>query len=49
MNLFEKQYQEIINFLHFEDYTIALKRIIDLTLDTKEISFYKRRNYRIGG
>ncbi|WP_295812623.1 ATP-binding cassette domain-containing protein, partial [uncultured Apibacter sp.] len=42
MNLFEKQYQEIINFLHFEDYTIALKRIIDLTLDTKEISFYKK-------
>ena len=44
MNLFEKQYKEIINFLYFEDYTIASKRIIDLT-----ISFYKRRNYRIGG
>ncbi|MGM5630556.1 ABC transporter ATP-binding protein [Apibacter raozihei] len=42
MNLFEKQYQEILHFLQFEDYTLTLKRIIDLTLDTEDISFYRK-------
>ncbi|CVK16876.1 ABC-2 type transport system ATP-binding protein [Apibacter mensalis] len=42
MNLFEKQFQDTIHFLQFEDYDLALKRIIDLTLDTEELSFYKK-------
>jgi ABC-2 type transport system ATP-binding protein len=42
MNLFEKQFQDIIHFLQFEDYNLVLKRIIDLTLDTEELSFYKK-------
>ncbi|QEE49984.1 ABC transporter ATP-binding protein [Flavobacterium alkalisoli] len=42
MNEFEKQYQEIKDFLRFEDYTLAVKRIIDFTLDTQDISFYKK-------
>lgn len=42
MNEFEKQFQELQNFLKFEDYTILTKRIIDLTLDTEAISHYKK-------
>lgn len=42
MNEFEKQYQEILDFLKFEDYALAVKRIIDFTLDTQEIGFYKK-------
>ncbi|HMI08732.1 MAG TPA: ABC transporter ATP-binding protein [Flavobacterium sp.] len=42
MNEFEKQFQELQNFLKFEDYTILTKRIIDLTLDTEDISHYKK-------
>lgn len=38
---FENQYKEIVNFIQFEDFSLALKRIIDLTLDTEEISFYR--------
>lgn len=38
---FEIQYKEIVNFIQFEDFPLALKRIIDLTLDTEEISFYR--------
>jgi ABC-2 type transport system ATP-binding protein len=42
MNEFEKQFQELVNFLKFEDYSILTKRIIDLTLDTEDISYYKK-------
>jgi ABC-2 type transport system ATP-binding protein len=42
MNEFEKQFQELENFLQFEDYSILTKRIIDLTLDTQNIEFYKK-------
>lgn len=42
MNEFEKQYQEILDFLKFEDYPLAVKRIIDFTLDTQEIGFYTK-------
>ncbi len=41
MNEFEKQFQELLNFLKFEDYAILTKRIIDLTLDTEDIGYYK--------
>ena len=44
MNEFEKQYEELQNFLKYEDYTILTKRIIDLTLDTEEVSEYKKTN-----
>jgi ABC-2 type transport system ATP-binding protein len=44
MNEFEKQFQELENFLQFEDYSILTKRIIDLTLDTQKIEFYKKTN-----
>lgn len=42
MNLFEKQYEKILHSLQFEDFTFTLKRIIDLTLDTEDFSFYKK-------
>ena len=42
MNEFEKQYEELKSFLEFEDYSILVKRIIDLTLDTEDLEFYKK-------
>lgn len=42
MTEFEKQFQEIKNYLHFEDFSLLTKRIIDLTLDTEAISFYQK-------
>ncbi len=42
MNQFELQYQELLGLLQYEDYTILTKRIIDLTLDTGDLNFYKR-------
>ena len=42
MNEFEKQFQELLNFLQFEDFTILTKRIIDLTLDTEDSNHYKK-------
>lgn len=44
MTEFEKQFEEIKSFLAFEDFSILIKRIIDLTLDTESISFYKKTN-----
>ncbi|WP_298119007.1 ATP-binding cassette domain-containing protein [Flavobacterium sp.] len=44
MNEFEKQYQELQDFLKFEDFSILTKRIIDLTLDTEDIIHYKKTN-----
>jgi len=44
MTEFEKQFQEIKSFLDFEDYSLLTKRIIDLTLDTENISFYQKTN-----
>ncbi len=44
MTEFEKQFQEVQDFLKFEDYNLALKRIIDFTLDTQDIGFYKKTN-----
>lgn len=42
MNEFEKQHQEILNFLQFEDFSILTKRIIDLTLDTEDLNQYQK-------
>ncbi|MEC4003769.1 ABC transporter ATP-binding protein [Flavobacterium sp. SUN052] len=44
MNEFEKQFEELQNFLKFEDFSILTKRIIDLTLDTEELNHYKKTN-----
>jgi len=44
MNEFQKQFEELQNFLKFEDYSILTKRIIDLTLDTEDVSHYKKTN-----
>jgi ABC-2 type transport system ATP-binding protein len=44
MNEFEKQFEELQNFLKFEDFSILTKRIIDLTLDTEALSHYKKTN-----
>lgn len=44
MTLFEKQYHEVKELLQFEDYFQAIKRIIDFTLDTKDIAFYQKTN-----
>lgn len=42
MNEFEKQFREIQSFLQFGDFSVLTKRIIDLTLDTEDITFYKK-------
>ena len=44
MNEFEKQYEELQNFLKYDDYSILTKRIIDLTLDTEDVNQYKKTN-----
>ena len=44
MNEFEKQFQELQNYLKFDDFTILTKRIIDLTLDTEDVSEYHKTN-----
>jgi ABC-2 type transport system ATP-binding protein len=42
MSEFEKQYQAILDYLHFEDFPLVTKRIIDLTLDTEDVEFYTK-------
>ncbi|VXB66459.1 ABC transporter ATP-binding protein [Flavobacterium sp. 9AF] len=42
MNVFEKQFKEIKELLQFEDFNAVVKRIIDFTLDTEDIIFYKK-------
>lgn len=44
MNEFQKQFEQIKEYLKFEDYSLLLKRIIDLTLDTESIIFYRKAN-----
>jgi ABC-2 type transport system ATP-binding protein len=44
MNEFEKLFQELQNFLKYDDFTILTKRIIDLTLDTEDLSYYIKTN-----
>lgn len=44
MNDFEKQFQQIKDYLKYEDYSVLLKRVIDLTLDTEELVFYIKTN-----
>ena len=44
MNEFQKQFEQIKEYLKFEDYSLLLKRIIDLTLYTESIIFYRKSN-----
>lgn len=44
MNEFQRQYDEVSDLLRFEDYSLVLKRIIDFTLDTQSIVYYKKTN-----
>ena len=41
MTEFEKQFQEIKNYIDFDDFSLLTKRTIDLALDTEDIFFYK--------
>ncbi|MBD8347678.1 ATP-binding cassette domain-containing protein [Dysgonomonas sp. HGC4] len=42
MSLIETHYKSIFQLLEYEDYPNLLKKLIDLTLDTEELSFYKK-------
>lgn len=42
MNDFQKSFEEVRDLIKFEDFTLATKRIIDFTLDTQNINFYKK-------
>lgn len=44
MNDFQKNFNEVQDLIKFKDYSLALKRIIDFTLDTENIGFYKKTN-----
>lgn len=44
MTTFEQQFREVKELLEFKDYNQVIKRIIDFTLDTENIDFYKKTN-----
>ena len=44
MSHFEKQFEQIIEYLKYDDFIVLTKRLIDLTLDTESIVFYKKTN-----
>lgn len=44
MTLFQKQFEEVQELLQFENYSQVIKRVIDFTLDTENIGFYKETN-----
>lgn len=44
MNEFQKQFEQIKEYLKFDDFSLLIKRIIDLTLDTESITFYQKTN-----
>lgn len=44
MNNFEKQFEQIIEYLKYDDFILLTKRLIDLTLDSESIVFYKKTN-----
>jgi ABC-2 type transport system ATP-binding protein len=44
MTEFEKQFQQVKELLHFDDFNKVIKRIIDFTLDTENILFYEKTN-----
>ena len=44
MRLFQKQFEEVKELLHFGNYSQVIKRVIDFTLDTENVEFYKATN-----
>ena len=44
MNAFQLQFEQIIEFLKYDDFAVLTKRIIDLTLDTESLTFYQKTN-----
>lgn len=44
MQIFETYYKGIYQLLEYEDYSSLLKRLIDLTLDTEDLVYYKKMN-----
>lgn len=44
MNAFQLQFEQIIDYLKYDDFAILTKRIIDLTLDTESVVFYQKTN-----
>lgn len=44
MNAFQLQFDQIIEYLKYDDFVILTKRIIDLTLDTESVDFYQKTN-----
>lgn len=44
MTEFERQFQEVKELLHFNDFNQTIKRVIDFTLDTENIPFYQAAN-----
>lgn len=44
MRLFQKQFEEVQELLHFGNYSQVIKRVIDFTLDTENVEFYKATN-----
>lgn len=44
MNTFQLQFEQIIEYLKYDDFTVLTKRIIDLTLDTESLIFYQKTN-----
>lgn len=42
MTIFQTQFEEIRKLVDYEDFPLLTKRIIDLTLDTEEIEFYRK-------
>ena len=42
MNSFQLQFEQIIEYLKYDDFVVLTKRIIDLTLDTESIVFYQK-------
>lgn len=44
MTEFEKQYNEVKELLEFNDFNKTIKRVIDFTLDTENITFYAKTN-----
>lgn len=42
MVIFQSQFEEIKKLIDYNDFSLLTKRLIDLTLDTENISFYKK-------
>ncbi|WP_165044738.1 ATP-binding cassette domain-containing protein [Dysgonomonas sp. ZJ709] len=41
MNIFQIQFEEIRQLIDYDDYSLLIKRVIDLTLDTEDTNHYK--------